>query len=83
MCFSPNLDIGCWGGGGGGGVPRELVWLFNLPAQKLKFQKLFFDIVTTLNDLPRYIKHVAHSTYVFFITFGYWVLGRRGGGGGW
>ena len=39
----------------------------------------FFDIVTTQNDHPRYIKHVFGRIYVSFTLFGYEV---QGGGGG-
>ena len=38
----------------------------------------FFDIVTTQNDHPSYVKHVLGRIYVFFTLFGYQV---RGGGG--
>ena len=39
----------------------------------------FFDIVTTQNDHPSYVKYVLARIYVFFTLFGVWV---RGGGGG-
>ena len=45
------------------------------------FETYFFDIVTTQNDHPRYVKHVLGRIYVFFILFGYWA-GRGGGEGG-
>ena len=82
MCFSPYLGIACRRGGG---LPRDwyttYVCSFSLwVAQKSKFRKLIlFDIVTTQNDHPRYVKHVLGSIYVFFTLFGYWV--PRGGGG--
>ena len=48
--------------------------------QKSKFPTLiFFDLVSTYNDHPRYVKHVLGRISVFFTLFGYWV---RGGGGG-
>ena len=42
------------------------------------FETCFFDLLTTQNDHPRYVKHVLGSIYVFFTLFGFWV----GGGGG-
>ena len=45
------------------------------------FETCFFDIVTTQNDHPRYVKHVLGCICVFFILFGYWVRGGGGGGG--
>ena len=35
------------------------------------FETCFFDIVTTQNDHPRYVKHVLGRIYVYFILFGY------------
>ena len=35
----------------------------------------FFDIVTTQNDHPTYVKHALSRIYVFFALFGYWVPG--------
>ena len=46
------------------------------------FETYFFDIVTTQNDHPRYVKHVLGRIYVFFALFGYQVGGGGGGGGG-
>ena len=43
------------------------------------FETSFFDVVTTQNDHPRYVKHFLGCICVFFILFGYHV---RGGGGG-
>ena len=49
-------------------------------AQKSNFSKLvFFDVETTQNDHPRYVKHVLGCICVFFTLFGYEI---RGGGGG-
>ena len=65
------------GGGGGGGLPRDgcttcLCSFSTRTAQKSKFLKLvFFDVVTTQNDHPRYVKHVVGRIYVFFTLFGY------------
>ena len=72
-------------GGGGGGAPKGLVHnllmqFFNPDSSKIEvFETCFFDIVTTQNDHPRYVKHVLGRIYVFFTLFGYQV---RGGGGG-
>ena len=80
-CFSPYLGLR-WGGGGA--VPRDwyttcLCSFSPWTTQKSKFLKLvFFDIVTTLNDHPRYVKHVLDRIWMFFTLFGYWA----GGGGG-
>ena len=71
--------------GGGGGAPKGrvhnlLMQLFNPDSSKIEvFETCFFDIVTTQNDHPRYVKHVLGRIYVFFTLFGYQV---RGGGGG-
>ena len=46
------------------------------------FRNLFFDIVTTQNDHPSYVKHVLGRIYVFLTLFGYQVRGGGGGGGG-
>ena len=35
----------------------------------------FFDIVTTHNDQPNYVKHILDNIYVFFSLFGDWVWG--------
>ena len=70
--------------GGGGGPPKGLVHnllvqFFNPDSSKIEvFETCFFDIVTTQNDHPRYVKHVLGRIYVFFTLFGYQV----GGGGG-
>ena len=71
--------------GGGGGAPKGLVHnllmqFFNLNSSKIEvFETWFFDIVTTQNDHPRYVKHVLGCIYVFFTLFGNQV--REGGGG--
>ena len=71
-------------GGGGGGPPKGLVHnllmqFFTLGSSKIEvFETCFFDIVTTQNDHPRYVKHVLGRIYVFFTLLGYQV----GGGGG-
>ena len=67
--------------GGGGGAPKGLVHnllmqFFNLGSSKIEvFETCFFDIVTTQNDHPSYVKHVLGCIYVFFTLFGYWVGG--------
>ena len=69
-------------GGGGGGAPKGLVHnllmqLFTLGSSKIEvFETCFFDVVTTQNDHPRYVKHVLGRMYMFFTLFG------PGGGGG-
>ena len=56
-----------------------LMQFFNPDSSKIEvFETCFFDIVTTQNDHPRYVKHVLGRIYVFFTLFGYQV----GGGGG-
>ena len=51
---------------------------FTLRCSKIEvFETCFFDIVTTQNDHPSYVKHVLGRIYMFFTLFGYQV----GGGG--
>ena len=60
-----------------------LVQLFNPDSSKIEvFETYFFDIVTTQNDHPSYVKHVLGRIYVFFTLFGNQVRGGGGGGGG-
>ena len=81
-CFSSHLGIRS---GGDGGAPKGLVHnllmqLFNPGGSKIEvFETGFFDIVTTQNDHPRYIKHVLGRICMFFTLFGFKF---RGGGGG-
>ena len=64
-----------------GEVHNLLMQFFNLDSSKIEvFETCFFDIVTTQNDHPRYVKHVLGRIYVFFTLFGNQV--REGGGGG-
>ena len=71
------------GGGGGslkGLVHNLLMQSFTLGNSKVEvFETYFFDIVTTQNDHPRYVKHVLGSIYVFFTLFGYTLPGGGGG----
>ena len=73
------------GGGGGGGAPKGLghnllVQFFTLDSSKIEvFETCFFDIVTTQNGHPSYVKHVLGCICVFFILCGYWVWGGGGG----
>ena len=61
-----------------GPVHNLLMQLFTPDSSKIEvFETCFFDIVTTQNDHPRYVKHVLGRIYVFFTRFGYQV----GGGG--
>ena len=68
----------------GRGAPKGLLHnllmqVFTLGSSKMEaFETCFFDIVTTHNDHPRYVKHVLGRIYVFLTLFGYQV---RGGGG--
>ena len=53
--------------------------LFTLGCSKIEvFKTCFYDIVTTQNDHPRYVKHVLGRVYTFFTLFGYQVRGRGG-----
>ena len=55
---------------------------FNPDSSKMEvFETCFFDIVTTQNDHPRYVKHVLGRIYVFFTLFGNQVRGGGGRGG--
>ena len=64
-------------GGGGGGARKGLVHnllmqIFTLDSSKIDFfETCFFDIVTTQNDHPRYVKHVLGCMHMFFTLFGY------------
>ena len=54
--------------------------LFTLGSSKIEvFETCPFDMVTTQNDHPSYVKHVLGRIYMFFTQFGYW---PHGGGGG-
>ena len=76
--------FGIRSGGGGGGAPMGLVHnllmqVFTPGSSKIEVcETCFFDIVTTQNDHPRYVKHVSGSICVFLTLFGI----RSGGGGG-
>ena len=53
--------------------PRHnlLMQFFTLGSSKMEvFETSFFDIVTTQNDHPRYVKPVLGRIYVFFTLFG-------------
>ena len=55
---------------------------FNLGSSKIEvFETCFFDVVTTRNDHPRYVKHVLGRIYVVFTLFGDSIRGGGGGGG--
>ena len=52
---------------------------FTLGSSKIEvFETGFYDIVITINDHPRYVKHVLGCICVFFILFGYQVWGGGG-----
>ena len=80
--------LGIRSGRGGGGAPMGLVHnllmqVFTPDSSKMEvFETGFFDIVTTQNDHPRYVKHVSGCFCVFSIIFGYQVRGGRGGSEG-
>ena len=60
-----------------------LMQFFTPDSSKMEvFETYFFDIVTTQNDHPRYVKHVFGRIYVFFALFGYQVGGGGGGSQG-
>ena len=72
-------------GGGGEGLPRDwcthnlLMQFLPLGSSKIEvFETCFFDIVTTQNDHPRYVKHVLGRIYVFFTLFVNQVRAPRG-----
>ena len=55
-------------------VQHLCVRFFTLSSSKANISKTrLFDIVTTHDDHPSYVKHVLGSTYVVF--FSHWVLG--------
>ena len=55
-----------------GPVHNLLMQFFTPDSSKIEvFETCFFDIVTTQNDHPRYVKHVLGRIYVFFTLFGY------------
>ena len=78
MFFTP---FGYWARRGGGGAPKGLVrnllmQFFTLGSSKIEvFETCFFDIVTTSNDHPSYVKYVLGRIYVVFTLFGYYVQG--------
>ena len=63
--------FGYWPHGGGGGSPKGwvhnlLMQFFTLGSSKMEvFETCFFDIVTTQNDHPRYVKHVLGRIYMY------------------
>ena len=55
-----------------GPVHNLLMQFFTPGSSKIEvFETCFFDIVTTQNDHPRYVKHVLGRIYLFFNLFGY------------
>ena len=45
---------------------------FTLDSSKMEvFKTYFFDVATTQNDHPCYVKHVFGRIWVFFTLFGY------------
>ena len=83
MSFSPHLGIGRGGGSPKGLVHDLLMQFFSRCSSKIKVSAThLFDIMTTQDDPPRYAKHVSGCIYVFFTSFGYWVL-EGGSPKGW
>ena len=71
------------GGASMGLVHNLLMQVFTPGSSKIAVSETcFFDVVTSQNDHPRYVKHVSGCICVFSITFGYQVRGGGGGGGG-
>ena len=59
-----------------GPVHNLLMQFFTPGSSKIEvFELCFFDVVTTQNDHPRYVKHVLGRVYMFFTLFGYWPHG--------
>ena len=55
-----------------GPVHNLLMQFFTQGSSKIEvLETCVFDIVTTQNYHPRYIKHVLGRIYVFFTLFGY------------
>ena len=53
-----------------------LMQFFTPDSSKMEvFETYIFDIVTTQNDHPSYVKHVLGRIYVLFTLFGYQVGG--------
>ena len=49
-----------------------LMHFFTPDSSKIEvFETCFFDIVTTQNDHPSYVKHVLGHIYMYFTLFGY------------
>ena len=70
--FSPYLGIRSGGGSPKGWVHNLLMQFFTPDSSKIEvFKTCFFDIVTTQNDHPRYVKRVLGRIYVFLTLFGY------------
>ena len=62
-----GYQVGGGGGGSKGLVHNLLMQFFNPDSSKIEvFETCFFDIVTTQNDHPRYVKHVLGPIYLFF-----------------
>ena len=66
-CQSREMAVSTNNGLVNGQVHNLLMQLFTPGSSKFEvFETCFFDVVTTQNDHPRYVKHVLGRTYVFF-----------------
>ena len=78
-CQRREMTISTNNGLVNGPVHNLLMQFFTLGSSKIEvFETCYYDILTTQNDHPRYVKHVLGRIYVLFTLFGYW--SHRGGG---
>ena len=71
MFFTPFW----WGGSQGMGTQLAYAIFHPGRLKNRSFPTLFFYIVITENDHPRYVKHVLGHIYMFSTLFGYYLLG--------
>ena len=70
-CQRREMTISTNNGLVNGPVHNLLVQFFTLGSSKIEvFETFFFDVVTTQNDHPSYVKHVSGRIYVVFTLFG-------------
>ena len=71
-CQSREMTVSTNNGLVNGPVHNLLMQFFTPGSSEIKvFETCFFDIVTTQNDHPSYIKHVLGRIYVCFMRFGF------------